>query len=108
MQCYEPVDVDEYLRPDLGGRIVVDRQPSAFDFHRHHTGVALALDRRYLADIDPRDPHGRLGVDVQGRAELRLQLEAVFERDPLGEAEVDADGQHQDQEHGKGDAAATP
>src|SRR5262249_53270456 len=74
---------------DLDGRVGVDRKALLFDFHRHDAGVAFARDLGDLADVDARDAHRRLGVDVHRRVELRLQLEAVFERDVLGEAEVD-------------------
>ena len=45
------------------------------------------LDRLDLADLDARDAHGRVGPDRVGRLELRLEMNAVRERDVLGEAE---------------------
>ena len=49
------------------------------------------LIERDLADVDAGDPHRRFGVDVERGREHGVQAEAVFERDVLGEAEVDDD-----------------
>ena len=51
----------------------------------------LALDRRDLADVDAGDPHRRVRADVVRVWKTALKLEAVRERDVLGEAEVDDD-----------------
>ena len=66
-------------------------------------GVALALDRGDLAHVHARDAHRRFRVDVQRGGELGVQTEAVFERDVLGEAEVD-DEHSDDHEHDDPDA----
>ena len=56
------------------------------------------VDGLDLADLDARDPHRRVGPDRVRRLELRLDLEAVRERDVLGEAE-EQDERGEDQPH---------
>ena len=85
--------------PDLRGRVGVDRQARAFDFHRHLAGVALALDRGDLADVHAGDAHRRLRADVDRGGEHGVQAKAVLERDVLGEAEVHDDREQHDDDH---------
>ena len=99
LQVHEPVAFEEDARADLGRRVGVDRQAARFDFHAHDARVAVAFDRRDLADVDAGDAHGRLAFDVDGRGEDRVQAVAVFERDVLGEAEVQRDRQQYEQHH---------
>ena len=85
----------------------MDRKAARFDFHGHQARIALALDRADLADVDAGDAHRRFRADVDRRRELRLQAEAVFERDVLGEAEVHRD-RHDHDEHDPGPHRVRP
>ena len=92
-QVDEEVALEEDARPDLGGRVLVDRQRGVLELERHErlVGALLGLDGLDLADRDAGDPHGRVGAQRVGRLEGGLDAEAVGERDVLGEAEPDPD-----------------
>src|SRR5436190_20961693 len=54
------------------------------------------LDVGDLADVDARDAHERVGLDVVGRLEHRRHRVVVAERDGLREAEVRRGDRQQD------------
>ncbi len=87
----EEVALQEQARPDLDRRVGVDRLARLVDAEGHVDRVALALDRRDLADVDARNPHRRRRAHGRRVLELRRELEALAgERDLLREGEVDA------------------
>ena len=99
LEVDEEVALEEDARPDLGRRVLVQRQRGVVELQHQHGAVGAldALDGLDLADLHARDPDRRVGPDRVRRLELRPDLEAAGERDVLGEAEEHHDG---GQDHG--------
>ena len=94
LEVDEEVALEEDARADLGGRVLVDRQPGVVDLHDHErlVGALPGLDRLDLAHVDAGDPHRRVDAQPVGRLEDGVDPEALGERDVLGEAEEERDG----------------
>ena len=104
----EEVALEEDARPDLGGRVLVERQAVLVDLHHHErlVGALLRLDRLDLADLDAGDPHRRVDAQAVGGLEHRVEAEAVGEGDVLGEAQEHGDEDDRERDQPDGDGAA--
>jgi hypothetical protein len=93
----------EDARADPERGVAVDREPVVGDLHLDlgRVRVLVALHVGDLADVDPRDAHGRVEADAVGRLEHRVEPEAMGERDVLAEPEVGDD--HDDDQRDRAD-----
>jgi hypothetical protein len=113
-QVDEEVALQEDARPDLRGRVGVDRPAPVADGERdrrRQRAGARVLDLLDLADLDAGDPHRRAGVHAARVADGHLdRVRVVHERDVLAEAEErhDGDDRQDDGADGERAAAAAP
>ena len=106
-QVDEEVPLEEDARADHRGRVLVDRLARVVERHRdlREVGALGPLDCGHLADVDPRDPHGRVEAEVVAGLEDGVELERLMPGQCLGEREVDPNDQHEDRERAGADRA---
>src|SRR4029453_18569705 len=84
----EEVALEEDPGPDLPLGVLVNGTPGVVHGEGDLRAVADALDPGHLADVDPRDPDGRVLADVGRVRERRLQLVRMLEGELLRPGEV--------------------